>query len=354
MAILFFDGFDTITYGQITRRGWTVQKASNNQDHLIGTAYANGTGQGLRVVGQPSSVSPTVGFMQRSVASSPVIIIGFDFRRVSSTAGESIFLYLREGSTVHLYASATETGVINVYRGDGTLLGSTTAGAILEDTFGFVELEAGIDNAAGFAVLSVNGEELLTITAADTRNGGTLGEVDQVLLACSSPGFPLTSNLHDFDHVYVLDDNGAAPLNAKLGPIRVDILYPTSNSGTPGFTPSAGTNYQNVDDTTPDDDATYNQTTTPGAEDRFGITDLPSASSSIFATQLRTVAKRSDAGLIDVIPAIVSSGTQADGVTQALGSSYIEYTDLFLQNPDGDIPWDDAAINALEIGYRTP
>lgn len=355
MSFLKADGFEAITYAQITRRGgWTIQKASNNVDHAIGAPYANTGGQGLRVVGQPNSISPTVGYMRMPIASVPVVILGVDFRRPSSCSGESNLLYFREGSITHVYVSADETGTLRAYLGSGVLLGASSAGVITEDSFAFLEVELSVANTGGYVELSVNGTVVLMVSAVDTRNGGALGEVDEILFASSSTGFPLTSNVHDFDNVYVLDDTGAAPLNAKLGPIRIDPLRPAANSGAPDFTPSAGSNFENVDDTTPDDDTTYNESSTSGNADDFTLADLPSVSSTIFMVQLRTVAKRSDAGLIDLIPSITSDATQQDGATQALGSSYAEYTDTFPTDPDGDVAWSDAAVNALVAGYRIP
>ncbi len=80
-----------------------------------------------------------------------------------------------------------------------------------------------------------------------------------------------------FDDIIINDATGSAPFNTWVGDSRISILVPNTEVSVQ-FTPSTGTdNSANVDDLpgAPDDDTTYNSSSTSGQIDRLGLTDLP-------------------------------------------------------------------------------
>lgn len=351
MSLIAHDGFESITTAQAARRGWTFVNSSSGSGTTI-DASGGVIGQGLKVLGQSASVAYSASYAYRGFVASPNILCGFNFKRDSVSATDSRFLALAESGTQHLYFLVGSTGIISIYRGDGTLLGSTSTFAVTEDAWSFIEVDAYIDNAAGYVRLVIDGDEILNLTGIDTRNGGAVGTIDRLYLYCDTGGFP-NVNLHYFDDLYILDDAGVE-MNELLGPVRHDVVRPTGASGTNDFTPSAGANWQNVDDTTPDDDGTYNESAVDTDADDFVLANLPDDSLTIFAVTVRVVVKRADAGVANIATRLTSGATTEVSATAAVGASYEEVSTTYTKNPDGDVDWDDAAISALIAGYERP
>jgi hypothetical protein len=142
-------------------------------------------------------------------------------------------------------------------------------------------------------------------------------------------------------------------MNDFLGPVRARWQPPTANS-TVEFTPSAGSNYQNVDDTTPDDDSTYNSASylVLPKTDLFTAAALPAEASIVRAVKSTMRAKKLDAATVEMYNVISSSGTQATGTLHAIDSAYGEYIDLWNTDPATGAAWTPSGVNALLRGYR--
>jgi hypothetical protein len=111
------------------------------------------------------------------------------------------------------------------------------------------------------------------------------------------------------------------PLNDFFGRVRVDARVPTGAGATTGFTPLAGSNWQNVDDAAPDDDTTYSSATTV-VTDTFVVQDAPVAGATIFGVQHNLSMKKSDAGVCTVAPVIRHSGADNVGSNINPSTSY--------------------------------
>ncbi|MES2524028.1 MAG: hypothetical protein V4617_15080 [Gemmatimonadota bacterium] len=349
MSLIHFDGFERMSTAQAARRGWTFVNGAGSV-----TVEAGGTvGNRLRVLGAPFGGFSSEAHAYRGFVGVQRLLAGVSFQRDASSNSDSVALRLNEGGTTHLYVICGETGILTLYRGDGTPLATSPTFTIVEGDWQFLEIDATIDNVAGSVLLVVDGTTIFDLAGIDTRNGGAAGLIDRFYLACSSGGGFPSQSLHYFDDLYLFDSFGAE-LNELIGPARVDTQLVTANSGVPGFTPSAGANWENLDEAAPDDDTSYNETLTNDAADAFVLANLPDASLTIHAVAVRVVAKRSDAGLANIAAQLTSGGTTVTGTTRALGAGYSEYTEQFARNPDGDVEWDDAAISALVPGYVRP
>jgi hypothetical protein len=124
------------------------------------------------------------------------------------------------------------------------------------------------------------------------------------------------------------------------------------------FTPSAGSNFQNVDDTIPgahDGDTTYNQSGTNGHVDWMSYSSAFSgmAASAIAAAVHIYAAKAPDGGTHSMRGKVKSGGTTANGTTAPLNSSYTRRQDAFAVDPNTGNPWASlSAITSAEFGYE--
>jgi hypothetical protein len=132
---------------------------------------------------------------------------------------------------------------------------------------------------------------------------------------------------------------------------RVD----TSADDTVQFTPLSGGNESNIDDgNTPDDDTSYNSSSTVNHKDLFSVSgySLPAGTNTIVGVALHVVTKV-DSGARTLRPVIKSSTTTSNGTATVLSTSYGELSMIASVDPHTSAAWADAtAINAMKIGYE--
>jgi hypothetical protein len=151
----------------------------------------------------------------------------------------------------------------------------------------------------------------------------------------------------------VLDGSGAAPLNTFLGDCRVDARYPTAEGASSAWTPLSGTdNALMIDETAPDDDTTYNSTSTVGATDTHVVQDAPVPGAVLYGVQLCLSAKKSDAGACSLAPVVRHSGVDQVGTAFNPGTTYLYNVTPYGLNPGTGAAWTEAGFNAAEFGYR--
>ena len=147
------------------------------------------------------------------------------------------------------------------------------------------------DSPDGYITLWLNGNQILNETSIDLLEGS-----DAYARRFIFRG--VCSHLDVcFDDLYILDTDGDAPYNDRLGDIRVDAIRPSGAGSHTEFTPSAGSNYENVDGDYPDDDTTYNDGDTTNDEDSYAMDNLPSPSgTTIYGVKSQITARKTDAG----------------------------------------------------------
>lgn len=101
-----------------------------------------------------------------------------------------------------------------------------------------------------------------------------------------------------------------------------------------------------------DNDATYNYSSTVGSQDLYAFQPLPITPASIVIAQLRTTARKSDAGTRGVQTLLTSGGATVTGTQQILASSYNAYLTQYALDPATGIAWTAAGINALQAGIK--
>lgn len=354
MALLAYDGFEGIAIGDISLRGWTL--AYNNATGGLGSAsiVAGLNGNALRLRNGLFIGGFGATRAYRTIPNRDTIVIGAAFnKRAFTNANDHLIFSLWEGGTCHVSATVNNVGTFKIYRDRlGAVLGESASAIYSANNWVYLELEVFINDTTGYARLYREGVEIISVSGVDTRNGAT-GVINQIALdnGVNNPG--TSGQDSDYDDCYWLDNGGTAPANAPLGPVRVDRLLPNSDGATTDFTPSSGAvRHHMVDESLPDGDTTYNESGVSGHRDIVGLSDLPTASGTIFAVTSRVRARRTDADTIQLIPSIISNTVEEDGTARTLSSSYEEYSDMFPLNPDGDVAWSDSAVNALQAAYR--
>lgn len=324
MALKWIESFDDVsTAVQLAVAGG--YPASNT----TGTSIVTGrNGNAFRSNGGSGELIADVG------GTSATGVLGFAFRVASLPNATYDLVRLSEGSTLHTVMRMNASQQFTYHRG-GTLV-ATGSTVIAFNTWYHVEIESVIADSGGTINCKINEISDVTFTG-DTKNGGT-GYIDRF----SFRGWANT----DYDDVFFFDNAGFR------GDCKVETLRPTGAGNSTGWTPSTGSNYQNVDDTTPDDDSTYNSAATAGDKDTFALGNLATTSGSVLGLVQVVRFRKDDAGSRSIATVVRTGATDYDGSTASSSTTYGYTRTLRETNPNTTSAWTISEVNGMEAGYK--
>lgn len=164
-----------------------------------------------------------------------------------------------------------------------------------------------------------------------------------------------------FDDIVILTDaeKAAIPaLNAPLGianPPTAELFVtagiPTGNDVV-DFTPSAGTNWQNVD-SRPFDSVTYNEGTVAGQQDTYRWPGLPFDPLAVCGAKVTFYGARD--GAINTFSGVLKSGpTISVGAAQAIAAAgaFVYREQYYPVDPNTGVQWVLADVNVTKFGAR--
>ena len=220
----------------------------------------------------------------------------------------------------------------------------TTNGAVIAlGAWYFVQIRLYIHPTVGTVQVYIQGTLVYTFTGNTDRT--STGGVDRWSLFSGGPFL--------YDNIILYNETGAAP-NAKTPETRIFAELPTGAGATTAWTPSAGANWQNVDEEPNDGDTTYNSAAAAGLDDlyAFPASQVPAAT-TIYAVASEIVARKDDAGLNN-IDTLIKSGatTYANGDTFGLTSTFQRFRSIMTTDPATGAAWTVSAANAAQLGIR--
>lgn len=332
MALEFMHGFDDIANSTELALRWTQVQVFNTLSVITGRFSGSSA---IRCIDANASIT-------LPGASKATRIYGFAVRFVTLPASAVTFLELLDGGTSQTGIAINPAGTISAMRGS-TVLGTTSA-TVSPNTWAFIEAKVTNHSTSGVVVVKLNGSTVLNLSAINTQSSGNASH-DRARIQAGG------SNI-DYDDFYVLNTDGAAPNNDFIGEKRIETKLPDGAGNYAQFSPSAGSNYQNVDDATPDDDTTYNSSGTAGQRDSFTFADFAVAG-TISGVQVNVYARKDDAATREMKAFLRRSSTDTDGATtHAMASSYRSYPQIWETDPNTSAAWSLANVNATEFGYK--
>lgn len=330
MALLFCDSFDYYGTSEITQKWTTANRASISAE--------NGTNGTSALFLSNAAFDDGFASISLSPSSASEGGVGFHLKLVSVSAYDRIVQF-REGSTLHVSVGIDGSGFLVATR-NGTVL-DTGTNALSSDTYYHIEVKAVIHNSTGSVVVRLNGVEELSFSG-DTQNGGT-GTWTNILFYTNGPDLYL-------DNVVIWDTSGTTN-NDFLGPIRVIALLPDGAGASSDFTPSAGSNYENVDETSTDGDTTYVSATNAGDHDTYTFGDL-AVNGTVKAVQTNLIVRSDAAGAETIAPVIRIGSTDYTGTTVGVTITYADSREIFETSPATGAAWTPAEINGAEFGIK--
>jgi hypothetical protein len=334
MALLYAESFEWLNTSQLIR---AFPVAAGGCAVVGGGRF----GSGLQAGANNDAI-------KRSLPSHPAtVIVGFALKwDQGPTAGSDYsIIWFGEGANNMIDVRVVSGGTLRITR-NGTTLASTTA-TYTTGVWYYFELKFTIHNSTGSVELRQAGTAVASASGIDTQEGSN-AYVD----VWGLNNGPLFTAQRIYDDIYLCDSSGSEA-NDFLGDCRVEWRKPTGNGNSSQLVGSDGNstdNYLLVDETPANDDTDYVGSATAGDKDTYAMEDLVTTSGTVHGMVIKATARKDDAGARSLATVARHSGTEADGTTTALSTSY--QTIMQPQTRPGGGSWSIADVNAVEIGSK--
>jgi hypothetical protein len=347
MAVVLVEGFDS--YNGITSNttvigigsAWNVLSTTNL---TLPTGRFGGQAVSINVF-NPGGVtrswnqgisSFTVGFALY-VSSLPTVL---------STDGDC-FLTLKSGGTFMMGIQLTNTGALHVRRmstsaNASTSLGNTAGGVIAGGSWYYIELSVAISDTTGTVNLRVNGQNLISLTNQDTRNG-TPTTIDNIQIGGNNGG---RGGTHIVDDLYIIDST------TPLGEQRVETLYPNADTAQKQWTASTGSNNYGTIDETLLNATDYVSSNTVGNYDLYDFGNLSTTPTTINAVVVNALAQKDNVGTRAIAITAKSGSNTSDAANTYLAGGFNIAARIMDTDPNNAGAWTTNAVNALQAGVK--
>ena len=227
--------------------------------------------------------------------------------------------------------------------GTGTLIAQSALMSVQTGSEFYAEAGVTIATGTGGSILvKINGVTLINQSGVATQSTGTAAYHTTQDATSGQVGSGGAATVQQSDLYWTSG-------TTYYGPGKVFGLFPASN-GTVQFTPSTGSNYQNVSHQPPVGDAGYNYSATTGQSDLFNTT--AGASGTAVKAAMLTRNSRVDAAGTHTAKSLLKSGTTTfSGATTSENSGYTSWFDPMDNDPNTSSPFTISAVNSAEIGY---
>lgn len=329
--LALIDGFEDLL-------SWTSAVPGNIIHPISGR-----TTQCVRLMAGAGS-EPTLTFMLPTPVSTQVCI-GMALRSPDLTV--PFLRLIGDGGIVHTWIETRVGGAIAVMHGSGSTVGVSLGNVRRANIWDFIEVASTLGSAGtGSCVVRINGVTVLTLSGANTRNGGAGAGYDRVMLYAGAD----TGGQIDLDDLYVLTAVGSAAL---WGDITVAMIRPSGTGATSTWLGTDGDNVNNYALVRNLDPAVWVQADTTGKQDLYALDDIvtPNVVKGVCHTALLQhigpdVGTRS-------VKLLLRSGTTIYPETAAgIDGTLRTYTQLRDTNPNGNVAWTQTSVNALQSGVE--
>lgn len=269
------------------------------------------------------------------------IIYGSAYKDTKGSTGDASIIEFLMGDSVKatVYHGADNAWSVNI----GGVTYTSPNNKFTVNVWAYLELKFKLHSSAGYIELRVDEETIINETGINT--GLDTDYIDFVKWVQTG----VFQSNSCFQDIYICDNSGGVN-DDFLGDIKVDILRPNASGDSTDFTPSTGSNWENVKEVTIDDDTTYNESELVGDKDLYNLDST--TSTIIHGVQQFTVMRKNDVGTKGARQVLKSGSTEDVGDTKFLNDSYTGYRRPFDVNPDTTTAWTQTTLNALQTGVE--
>lgn len=264
----------------------------------------------------------------------------------TGTIQAAVFFAVQDAGNAQCELRMDVGGHVLITRNGTTL--ATSTGTLIANTWYHVNPKFVIDNSAGAIDVRINLASFVSVSGADTQNTGN-ATFNQVLLNSTSA----RDQAHD--HFIFYDGTTSAgnnPTTFLTGYHVVDASLVTGAGANADWTPSTGSNYQNVDEVNANDDTDYNSSLTVNQVDTFAVANLRAGTGTILGIAVNTMDRIDDATAHTVSHRIKSSSSTVDGAAFNVGGTYKNHQTIFDLDPATSAAPTVSGRNAMNFGYK--
>ena len=234
-----------------------------------------------------------------------------------------------------------------------TLNSSPTATAstnICDGNWHWIEIAVVNSSTTGLCSVYIDGSQEINVTT-DFRNGSGTSETDVITFENNSTQ---QSSWYIDDLIIYDDDTSTAGLDYAadfpLGLIEIELLKPNGAGTNSAWTASAGDNYACVDETVPNMNTDYVESTASGQTDTYAFGNLTGSVSAVKSVMVNVYAQNDASRSKSYKAVALSSSSTTEGATVTPPSQYrISQTEI-VNDPNTGSAWAEAAVNAAEFG----
>lgn len=275
--------------------------------------------------------------------------VGCFLRHNGTGAADEAIIFMLTGSTEILVTYDPDDDLVRIRIGGSVVASDTPANVGISTTGVFynIAFHTYRHSSSGVLSLYVGGVQKLTYTG----NTGTYTNGVYVGGEETANAWGGTTTVDDF----YFDYSTTSEIDLPPPAYRYDMIRPTSDGTPTDFTCSTGTdNYANVDDTTPDDDTTYNYAVAADVVDEYVLADYTLTVGYIISSLIPVVRVRKTGSGTDAQLAIGldQGGTEEYASGQSLLTTYSYIWDRFTDDPDNNA-WNDARVDSIKFQMKT-
>ena len=293
------------------------------------------------------ATSRKLGLQSRTLGDVSTVAICF---RVYRTTNEAcVFIKLVNSGGLIGWIGMTSGGSVVYQTGQygipGDTVKATSTETIPQSTEVFVEVRVTLgDGTSGAVSFYMNGVLSNTVTAIDTCYSTGRTTIQSVVFGDGQATADVL--LAGWKYGDIIIHTGSSP----IGDVGVYYLPADADGADSDFTPSAGDNFECVDEIGPDEDTTYNESDgTVGHRDSFetaGVSGIAVLSVGVLAR-----ARKTDTAAATLLLGAVHGASEDQSSAKALAEAYLTLVEFFDDCPSGGA-WDVTKVSAAELSYE--
>ena len=349
MALLFIDSFDHYEYNSLDDK-WTSRALATGTWSIGPNVGRHGTG-GILINNNNDDVPQ---LSKTFPAAYKTLIIGFAFKvREYGKLSPQQMWQLVNIDTARMSYTLESDGRIGIWRGrqvNDDLLGYTQC-PLHQGCWYYLEFKNTIDSTSGYIEVRVNGQTEFSY-AGNTLNGTSMQANRMIFGGVPAVQVLVPPHQYVIDDFYVCNDIGSAN-NNFLGDVRIEALFPNSDGGSVQWAVSTtGNNYQMINETIPNSDQDYTETSSPGRRDTLHMTNMSVNSAYIFGIYTLLNTRKNNAGDRNIRPLITTNGSTYVGSSRPINTDYQYWEEIWETNPVQATSWSIADVNSFQVGYE--
>lgn len=324
MARIFIDGFESGDHDM-----WDAE----NNAIVVSSA-------GLDMDGSYClDLNSSTEYIQKSITADDEMYTAVLWRPISETTSGGIIHFYKDGTLLVSIIRNTTSKKLEAYR--GSALVDTGTDTIIHGTTYLIEVRVLIHDSTGRIQVKVDGVSDIDFTG-DTKEGSDT-QFNRIRL-----GYGLVNK---WDYAYfdnlILDDA------AWIGDTKIQAVVPIGVGNTTGWTPSAGANWECVDEKPPND-ADYVSINANDVMDTYVAGNLSGSIDNIKCVQVQSRTRIEGAPTPTNLKLVVrSGGTDYLSGNKSVSAAEKGLWNLWEDNPADSLAWEEADVNAMEIGIKS-